>query len=267
MARPRTRRPEQLRSVQRAAEVLRLFSVDRPVLGLGEVARSLAVPRSTAHRLLRAMEQAGFLAHDPETYTYRLGLWLVRLGEVAVDSVDLRNAARPYLRELAAETGESAFLLVVQGTSAVVVEVQESQSPLRLTLPVGTPWPLHAGASNRVLLAFLPPAQQEEVLRRPLRRITPRTITDADRLRRELARVRRRGFAYSVGELTPGVAAVAVPVLVQGKLLGGLTVAGPEGRLTPGRLPAIVRRLRHASEAIARDLLGTSTKSSKGVVP
>lgn len=140
------------------------------------------------------------------------------------------------------------------------------QSPLRLTLPVGTPWPLHAGASNRVLLAFLPPPQREEILRQPLRRITPRTITDPARLRRELDRVRRRGFAYSVGELTPGVAAVAVPVLAQGRLLGGLTVAGPEARLTPGRVPGIVRRLQAAAKALARDLLGTSTKPSEGVV-
>ncbi len=266
MARPRTSQLDGLRSIQRAAGVLRLFSVDRPALTLRDVAWSLDVPRSTAHRLLRSLEHAGFLVHDPVTQTYRLGLWLVRLGEVAVDSVDLRAAARAHLRALAAETGESAFLLVVQGGSAVVVDVQESQSPLRLTLPVGTPWPLHAGASNRVLLAFLPPPQREEILRQPLRRITPRTITDPARLRRELDRVRRRGFAYSVGELTPGVAAVAVPVLAQGRLLGGLTVAGPEARLTPGRVPGIVRRLQAAAKALARDLLGTSTKPSEGVV-
>lgn len=267
MARPRTLEPDGLRTIQRAAEVLRRFSVHRPTWGLREVARSLGLPRSTAHRLLRAMETAGFLVYDPEGQTYRLGLWLAQLGEVAMASVDLRTASRPYLRSLAAETGESALLLVVQGSSAVVIDVQETSSPLRLTLPVGTPWPLHAGASNRVLLAYLPAHQQEEILRRPLARITPRTITDPHWLRRELDRVRRRGFAYSVGELTPGVAAVAVPILAQGRLLGGLAVAGPAGRLTPGRVPGVVRRLREAAQAIARDLIGTTHETREEVIP
>lgn len=269
MGRPRTERADRdgLRSVQRAAGVLRLFSLEVPVLTLRDVARSLEIPRSTAHRLLRSMEDAGFLVYDPEAQAYRLGLWLVRLGQVAVHSVDLRATCRPYLRALAAETGESAFLLVVQGSSAVVVDVQESQSPLRLSLPVGTPWPLHAGASNRVLLAFLPPGEREEVLRKPLQRITPRTITEPDRLRRELERVRKRGFAYSVGELTPGVAAVAVPILVRGRLLGGLAVAGPAARLPRGRIAEVVNRLQRAAQAIARDLLGSSTKITEGVVP
>ncbi len=102
-----------------------------------------------------------------ERETYRLGFWLARLGEVAVASVDLRAASRPYLRSLAARTGESAFLLLVQVTSAVV-DVQETSSPLRLTLPVGTPWPLHAGASNRVLLAFLLPSQRKRSSASPL---------------------------------------------------------------------------------------------------
>lgn len=262
VARPRTLEHDGLRTVERAAEVLRQFSCDGPALGLQELARSLGLPRSTAHRLLRSMEAAGFLVYDPESRTYRLGLWLARLGEVAMASVELRTAARPYLQSLAAETGESALLLVVRGSSAVVIDVQESQSPLRLTLPVGTPWPLHAGASNRVILAFLPAHEREEILRQPLDRITQRTITDPDRLRRELHWVRHRGFAYSVGELTPGVAAVAVPILADGRLLGGLAVAGPAARLTRGRVPGVVRRLQEAAAAIARNLYGSPIKPS-----
>lgn len=223
-------------------------------MDLPQAARLLAVPRSTAYRLLRSLEAGGFLIYDAPRQTYRLSLAVARLGQVALAGVDLRLVARPSLRRLVDETGESAFLLVVEGRSAVVIDTVASDAPLRLTYPVGTPWPLYAGASNKVLLAHLPEEMVAEVLSGPLPRITPRTLTDSSRLRAELARIRRQGFAHSVGELTPGIVGVAVPILSGGQLMGALAVAGPVSRLTAARVPHSVTRLKQAALSIAHAL-------------
>lgn len=264
MARPR--RPEStdvLRGVERAVALLNRFTAE-PALDLDGAARHLKVPRSTAYRVLRSLETGGLLVYDRQRRTYHLSLAVARLGQAALSRIDLRSIARPYLERLARETGESAFLLVVQGRAAVVIDTVTPDTPLKLTYPVGTPWPLHAGASNKVLLAHLPPGVIEDVLAGPLPRVTPRTPTDPDRLRVELHRIRQRGYAYSNGELTPGVVGVAVPILYSGQLLGALAIAGPSSRLPRARVPAAVRQLKAAAEGILQELAGVPEKPQRG---
>lgn len=265
MPRPRRGDPVHLlKGVERTGVLLHHFSAEHPTIDLPSASHRLLLPRSTAYRLLRSLEAAGLLVYDPQRRAYRLSMAMARLGQVALSTLDLRAVARPYLRRLVGETGESAFLLVPNGRSAIVVDVLESDAPLRLTLPVGTPWPLHAGASSRVLLAYLPEDVVEEYLRRPLERITPHTIANPRRLREELARTRRHGFAYSVGELTPDVAGVAVPILSGDQLMGSLTVAGPARRLTAARVPKVVARLQAAAREIAVVLEGRRTDGGGG---
>lgn len=258
MARPRTQgSTHTLKSVERVAALLNHFSPERLTLDLPAASRALGAPRSTAYRLLRSLESSGLLVFDETRRTYRLSMGLARLGQVALAGVDLQAVCRPYLRRLVEETGESSFLLIVEGGAAVVIDTQESESPLKLTRPVGMPWPLHAGASNKVLLAHLPPDAQVAYLRGPLARMSPRTITDPKRLVLELAKIRRQGYGVSTGELTPGVVGVAVPILSGGRLMGALAVAGPVSRLPNHRVPKIVARLQAAVASIVRDLEGT----------
>lgn len=260
---PRPRRGTEstrLKTVERALSLLGLFDDGRRAVGLPEVAALLRLPRSTAHRLLASLEGGGLLVYDRRAREYRLSLKVARLGDIARRSVDLRAVARGYLQRLVRETGESAFLLVVQDTSAIVIDVEESGHPLKLTLPVGTPWPLHAGASNRVMLAYLPPEQVAAYLARPLEQVTSRTLTDPAALAAELDATRRRGYAYSVGELTPDVAGVGVPILADGLLVGGLSVAGPASRLGPERVGAVVAALQLAAAGIARAIEGDRSR-------
>lgn len=265
MPRPRRHDPaDVLRGVQRAVKLLNRFTLDEPALDLTRAARYLSIPRSTAYRVLRSLEAGGLLVYDRHHMAYRLSLALARLGQVALAGVDLPVVSRPWLRALVEETGESAFLLVAEGRSAIVIDMVASDAPLKLTFPVGTPWPLHAGASNKVLLAYLPEAAAAEVLAAPLPPVTPRTMTDARELRAQLQRIRRRGYAYSVGELTPGVVGIAVPILSGGQLLGGLAVAGPVSRLPVARVPQVVGRLKQASDEIAHAVEGTGTQKPRG---
>ncbi|MDR7505874.1 MAG: helix-turn-helix domain-containing protein, partial [Armatimonadota bacterium] len=116
--------------MERAATLLHRFTVDDPVLDLSGAARHLNVSRSTAYRVLRSLEAGGLLVYDRQQRSYHLSLAVARLGQVALAGIDLRAAARPYLRRLVEATGESAFLLVVEGRSAVVIDTLPSGAPL-----------------------------------------------------------------------------------------------------------------------------------------
>jgi DNA-binding IclR family transcriptional regulator len=267
---PRPRREleaSRLKTVGRALSLLDLFDDGRRSVRLPEVAALLQLPRSTAHRLLASLEDGGLLVYDRRAREYRLSLRVARLGDIARRSIDLRAVARGYLERLVRDTGESAFLLVVQDASAIVIDVEESGHPLKLTLPIGKPWPLHAGASNRVMLAYLPSDQIRAYLTRPLEQVTPQTITDPAVLAAELDDTRQRGYAYSVGELTPDVAGVAVPILAHGLLVGGLSVAGPAFRLREERVGAVVAALRQAAAEIARTLEGERPQDAAVALP
>jgi IclR family transcriptional regulator, acetate operon repressor len=262
MPRARLHPPEsQLQSLDRGLAALELFTPAHPSMGLAEAACALNASKSTVHRLLSTLIARGYLTYDPRLREYQLGLAVVRLGNTALATLDLPRVAQSHLRRLAEATRESAFLLVVSGASAVVLDQVVSGQPLRLTIQPGLPWPLHAGASNKVLLAHLPPEEIAAYLSGPLQRVTDQTCAEAEHLQEELRRIRQAGFAWSAGELSPDVGAFAVPILDGEELVGGLAVAGPTGRLQ-GRT-AVVADLQHAAREIARELGARACSRSK----
>lgn len=255
--------PEQkvgpLQTVDRALQVLLLFSPERPVLRLSDVTEALGIAKSMGYRLLESLRLRGFLMYDNEARRYRLGLQVLTLGQVAYQTLDLRRVARPHMQELAAATGEAAFLTVLDGDSTVVIEKIESAHPLRLAMQLGGRSPLHAGASNRVLLAYLPPAVQEAYIQRGLARYTDATITDPDRLREELVAIRERGYDVSVGQFTPEVGALAVCIrTLDHEPMAAVSIGGPATHFTDSAIPGFVDAVRKAAAGIAREVGGTA---------
>lgn len=245
----------QLQSLDRALATLELFTASRTTLNLIEVAERLGTGKSTAHRLLSTLEARGYVAYHPRTREYTLGLAAVRLGYVALAGLDLRRVAMPHLRRLSEQLEEAALLLVVEGDSAVVLDHADYGHPMQLTLQRGLPWPLHAGASNKVLLAHLPPDRIERYLSKRLPAMTGQTTTDPAVLRAQLAEIRAQGHARSVGELTPEVEAFAVPILDGELLLGGLTISGLASRMQrKAEEFDIIGILQETARVIAREL-------------
>lgn len=242
-----------LQTVARALRLLALFTPERPEWAVSDLARALGVSKSMVARLLETLREHGYVVQDPVTRRYRLGLNVVGLVRAAQAGFALHRVALPVMQQLTAETGETSFLTVVEDEQVVVLERVEGSHPLKYTLAVGARAPLHAGASNKVLLAFLPEPQREAYLSRPLARYTERTLTDPDRLREVLARIRQEGYDHSAGELSPGASAVAAPVFGRdGGVVGAVSVVGPELRFGPDRLPWLVERVK----AAARDVTG-----------
>src|SRR6266852_5212970 len=144
-----------VQSLERAASLLRSFSAAEPELTIGELARRSHLPRSTVHRLVVNLLRLGFLARNPHSERYRLGLLLAELGTIALGRMGLREKARPIMERLAAETGEVVCLAVLERNRSVYVAVVEGRHGLRLRATVGSVAPLHASATGMVLLASM----------------------------------------------------------------------------------------------------------------
>ena len=195
---------------------------------------------------MQSLKRYGLVEQDEVTSLYGLGLNAWLLSRSARPYTSLQRKTRRYLEELANVSQETSFFTVVEGVHSLCVDRVERGQGLRFSMEVGSTAPLHLGASNLVLLAHLEPAQQEAVLHHWL------TVPERPRFYTTLEAVRQQGYVYTAAQLTPGVAALAVPVLDQArKPLGGLSVGGYAERLTREVAEAFLPELRRVSRDLA----------------
>jgi DNA-binding IclR family transcriptional regulator len=242
--------------LERTFGILEVFTEARPEWSTTQVARELDLPVPTVHRILAALRRLGYVSQDEQTRRFRLGVAALSLGERARTLADLRPVAIGPLRELSASTGETALLTVLSPARdrSVCLERVETSQPLRLSVQPGRQLPLHAGASQKALLAFMPAGEIDALTARPLERCCTATITSGPALRRELAAIRARGWSGSYEETNVGVWGIAVPVLSPTDVVCAVGIAGPSPRLTDARVREDVRLTHEAAAAIARAL-------------
>ena len=243
--------------LDRTFAILELFDEEAPEWSSTEVARALELPVPTAHRILSALARRGYVSQHAETRRFRLGIAALQLGDRARAVVDLRSVALPSLRRISRDTGETSLLtgLTPRQDRGVCLERVETAQPLRLSVTPGRQLPLHAGASQKVLMAFMDPDALERALARPLEHLCQNTITDAALLRTELQAIRDAGWATSFEETNLGVWGVAVPILDdRGIVVCAAGIAGPSARLDQERIAELVERIHAGAAEIARAL-------------
>jgi len=241
-------------AVLRAMSLLKTFTPDRPERGLADLSRTLGLNKTTAYRLLSALESEGMVERGRDGEVYRLGPELLALGSLALGAADLRTASRPELQAVAHETRETATLEVLVGAQVVILEEAMGGHVVGSMPSVGTRWPAHATSTGKVLLAHVEGAL-ERLLEGGLPAFTGRTITDPRILARDLARVRQRGWAVTSEELEPGFVAVGAPVRgAGGDVVAAISVGGPKSRLTSEALASITRQLPAAAARVSQRL-------------
>jgi DNA-binding IclR family transcriptional regulator len=237
------------------ADVLALFTAGPAALGVSEIARELGLSKAVVHRILQSLASRSFVEADPQTRGYRLGPAAVALGARALRDLDLRRAASPVLQRLRETTRETTTLSALLGGARVYLDQYESPQEIKMTVELGRPHPLHAGASSRAILAFLPEPAREAVITDELAPLTAETIVDPAQLRRRLAEVRETGCATSLGERQHGAASVAAPVFgMDGQVVGSISVCGPVSRFDPQTVRRYVPLVREAALEISRAL-------------
>ncbi len=242
-------------TVERAADILLHLANSRgPDFGITELSEQLGMSKAAIHRVLASLRSRGLVDVDERTRRYSLGVGALRLGLAYLDRIDVRRMGRPALEQLSARTSETATLSVLLGgRERIYVDQVTPDREVIMTVSLGEPYPLHAGASGRTFLAYLPEEQVEKyVAEAPLNPLTASTIIDPDQLRESLAQVREQGWARSTGERKGGAASVAAPVRSHdGYPIAVISVCGPAERFT-AEFDGCRDALLHASRVMSR---------------
>jgi DNA-binding IclR family transcriptional regulator len=249
-----------VRALAKGLTVLGLFDAENREWTLDEIAERAGLPRMTAYRMIRTMESAGYLVRDSVTSRYHLGPALLATTYISETYSELVTIARPYLRDLAAETGESATLAVEVDGVAVSVDTVDTTRPFRREVALGRIIGDTANAHGKVFAAFKSEAEKAEILALPRPQRTPRTITDADALAAELGLVEREGIAFDIEERNVGTCAVAAPVRDQlGKVIASISLVVPTGRFGDNERLRFVEAVKAAAVSLSA-FLGYSNR-------
>lgn len=241
----------EVQSVDRAAQILQLLSVESP-LSVSEISRRLQVHRSTASRLMSTLESHDLLEQDGQGGVYRLGFGLLRLAGAVSARVNLARDAQVCCDAAAVSLNETVNVAILDAGYAVTITQTVGQRMVGVARQyVGKRAPLHATSSGKVLLAHSPSAEQARVLDGELQSFTASTITMREVLAAELTAVRERGWASAVAEWEEGINALAVPVRgPQGDVVAAFSTTAPAFRLPESSFAEHVRLLREAAEQL-----------------
>jgi IclR family transcriptional regulator, acetate operon repressor len=252
------------RSALRLVALFEALAKSEEGVSLAELSTTIAAPKSSLLGILRSMVAMGYMEHGHGLY--RLGPKSFRL---AADILAVRrfpNLVRPILQGLAAKSGETVFLVVLDRAAQRITyaDIIDSGNPVRYTVPTGTTRPLYVSSGGQMLLAYQETAWVDAYIRATrLEALTPRTITDPKELRDRLATIRREGFSISLGETVPGAAGIAAPIFnADGSVTAGLLIGAPIDRFEQ-ELPELKRLLREATmraAGIAQALVEDSSR-------
>lgn len=227
-----------IESISRGLGLLFTLSESSSPLSLTELSHRTSLSKSTVQRLTYTLRNLGFLDRDKETKKFRLGQRAVLLGLSIVKHSDLRKVAFPSLEKTSKEIGETVNLAILDGTEIVYVERIKTQQILNINLEVGSRLPAYCTSMGKAILAFLPPERLEGLFKEmKLKPQTSHTIISKTALKRELEKVRQRGYAINNEELSIGLRSVAAPVRnADGEVIAAVNIAVPSSRVQLKRL-------------------------------
>jgi DNA-binding IclR family transcriptional regulator len=228
-----------VRALARGLSILRLFDVDHREWTIDEMAEQTGLLRMTTYRMVRTLESAGFLVRDPATNRYHLGPAVLAMTYTSDAHADFVNIAKPFMRALLNQTGESCTLAMEIDGAPVCVDILNTTRPFkRQTAPGRIIGDLAsadlASVHGKIFAAFKPAEEREKILAGPLVQLTPHTVTDRQALARELEQIAREDVAYDVEGVYVSTCAVGSPVRDQlGHVVAALSVVMPTGRFGP----------------------------------
>lgn len=242
--------------VLKALTVLTHVAQASTPVALAGLSSAVGLPKPTAHRLARLLEQAGFVQKDPQTRRYVVGPALVDLGFEAIRAAPGHGSVRLLLERLSEKLGETVNLAVLSGGEVVYLDRVEASWPLRTDFKPGSRVPVHCTANGKLLLAFAPRRVREQlVCSVPLQAYTRNTITEPAILLRELAEIRRQGYAEDNEEYLVGVCCLGVPVMDHRKrIMAGLAVSAPSARFPLDNARSYLPDLRACADLVGVQL-------------
>jgi DNA-binding IclR family transcriptional regulator len=245
--------PSYLKVVAKTFRVIETLSEVKAAMHLSELARRVKQPKATVFRIVFTLKQLGYIEQDPSSETYRLSS---QLGWQTRNDIrgTLKATARPYLQRILGRFEQTVCLGILEQGQVLYVEILEGLRSIRNAATVNAYAPVHSTSLGKSILAFLKPGEAEAILKRkPLNKLTAKTITSTDLLMRRLAQVRKVGYAVDNEETERGARCVGAPIYdAHGTPFAAISVSGPISHITAERVPEIARFLIKASGEISR---------------
>lgn len=246
-----------LKLIEKAAAILDAFTAETPERSLSDLTAHLGMPKATVHHILAALKKVGWISQDRTTKKYRLGARLWQMGCTVVHALNLRDQPRPHILRLAALTGETVHLSIIDSEDpghVVYIDKIESDHPVRAYSIVGGRAPSYCVASGKAILAFNPDLLKP-LLRRKLKAYSPASIIASQALAREMAAIRAAGYAVNRGEYRADVIGLAAPIRNhEGAVIAAVGISGPAYRMAPPFLAKAAPTVIETANRISREL-------------
>lgn len=235
-------------------DILNLF-IDHTELSFQEVIDLSGIPKTTAFRMLKSLEEMEFLEKGTDA-KYRLGILFLKFGHLVSMRLDVRKIAYPIMNTLHNETKEAINLIVRDGNETIYIEKIDTKQKVRLYTAIGRKSPLYAGACPRAILSFLPEAEIKEYFDSvELESFAKGTITDKEKLYETIVQARKSGYTISHSELEDYTSAVAAPIFDhKGEVIAAMSIAGLETNYLGDHVDGFVEKLKQATTAISNQL-------------
>lgn len=248
----------QVQSLSRALKLLNALSYHAQGLSLSEVASEVGLPNSTAHRLLTTLQNERYVRFDTERSVWLIGVQAFRVGTAFVRSRDMVAIARPYMRRLMEQSGETVNLAIADRGEVIYIAQVETQKMMRAIAGPGGRAQMHCSGVGKALLAFNDAATSERLMSgMELRRETANTLTTALDFKRELEHIQARGYAIDNEENAIGLRCVAAVIYDEhGQALAALSVSGPTARIADQRIPLLGNAVAGIAAEITAELGG-----------
>lgn len=246
-----------IQSVDRAITVLEVLAAEKNGCGVSELARATGLHKTTVFRLLSTMMNRGYVEKGPKSDDYRLSTRFLLLSNAILDRMDLRNIARPYIKELSSKTKEVVHLAILdEGEVVYIDKVESPDHSIRIYSQIGKRSPVHCTALGKVFLTGVSSSEVEKIIaEKGLAKFTPKTITSLEQLRQEIAVTAKRGYGYDEMEHEEGIRCVAAPIYDRnGAITAAISISGPAIFITPERMPDLTEGILRTAREISIQL-------------
>jgi IclR family transcriptional regulator, KDG regulon repressor len=253
------KRETTIQSIDRAVEMLLLFTRNRPKLGITEISRDLGLPKGTVHGLVRTLAKAGFLQQDTESKKYRLGLKIYELGMILAGTLEITNKGVGPSGQLARRTNLTTKIAIWDGNSALLILHLDPKAHALFTQQIGPSIPAYCSALGKAILAYLSPEEIDAYLARtPLIPYTSQTVVQGEALLAELEEIRQKGYSVDREESVLGFECIGAPIVGRtGKVEAAISLSGSTEQL--------LYKQTEKTEALIKQLLVTAAEISRSL--
>ena len=244
-----------VQTLDRALDILELLAVEEKGLGVTAIGQLIGLHKSTVYRLLSALGERGYVEKNADYSTYQLGMKVVEISSIHLNSIELKTEAAPYLRTLAGESTQPVHLATLVGDEVMYIEKVETVNTIRMYSQIGKRVPIHCSAVGKSLMTGLLDWEIQALLsnNKVLEKYTPNTLTDAEEILAQVRKSRDVGWTVDDEEHESGIRCIAAPIYdYRGKVIAAVSTSGPVTIITRDKDEEICQYVKKAAKGISK---------------